>query len=282
MTECPKCGFDQVPSGECPQCGIIIAKYRERHPAGGVQPTEEYRHTHEGSHQAGYEQRSARPGRGAPGQPEGKSPLWLEKSKGLLKNLTGRFTPDEGQGNLITDALFHGLLMLVITLIVYTALLYAMRVMWIFYAATPVGEQFVGGFTKKAQEIEYLLDLVSPLFALEVAMTAFLICLAVGAGSRFLHITSSIYVSIGAPGRILLCGLPLTAVVASCLQPRHGFEVWSVAYAAALVPTLALYSVCFSISSAVLPEFGELLKRAAPLRAAAARRILGFFEKPGL
>ena len=103
--------------------------------------------------------------------------------------------------------------------------------------------------------------------------------MTVGAACRLLHITTFLYHSTGAFSRILLCGIPLAGIVAWWIGPRYGFEVWSIAYATALIPTLCAYHVCFSISSALFPEIGGILHRLTPLRARVVRKIVEWLDK---
>ena len=164
-----------------------------------------------------------------------------------------------------SEVLKRLILFLVITFIINTGFLYACRLAWTFYIATPVGERFVTRFASRAEIIVDLLDRISIIFSLQLTVTAFATCLAISAISRVFHISRRVYEPRSVFGKILVCGIPLTAVVAIYVRSYLNMENWAAAYFAAFVPTMCLFTTCFDAVRELLPEIGELYNKAVPL-----------------
>ena len=176
----------------------------------------------------------------------------------FLKNFSADY------GRRASEVLKRFILFLVITFIVNTGFLYACGLAWTFYIATPVGERFVTRFESRAQVIVDLLDRVSVIFSLQLTVTAFVVCLAISAISRVFHITRRVYEPGSLFGKILVCGIPLTAVTAIYVRSYLNMENWAAAYFVAFVPTMCLFTTCFDAARELLPEIGELFNMAVP------------------
>jgi hypothetical protein len=53
----------------------------------------------------------------------------------------------------------------------------------------------------------------------------------------------------------------MTAVVATYVQPLYGFPEWSTAFTAVILPTLSVFSPCFTYAEKLLPELGDIKDR---------------------
>jgi len=143
------------------------------------------------------------------------------------------------------------ILVFCITVFVYTGFLYACKIMWFFYALTPVGERFTKFFAARTNTILDTLDMISIRFSIEIIMIAFIMCLVITAICQLFHITRFLYEPRGLVGRTVLWGLPLTAVVATMVHYTYGGG-WRIAYAIAFIPTMCLFSSCFELTSRAL------------------------------
>jgi hypothetical protein len=156
--------------------------------------------------------------------------------------------------SVVTDAA----VLLAVTIAVSIASLYIGRVLWHLYLATAVGQQFVQLFPQTAQGTAHLLQMDLVRLSVEITIYSFVICIATGSLCRVFYLGRYLYEQFGALGRTALCGLPLTAVVATVIQPVYGFHEWSTAFTVAFLPTLFVFSRCFSYAAKLLPELGEV------------------------
>jgi len=187
----------------------------------------------------------------------------------------------------VVDLAFEGLL-LVCAATLLTIVTYGLcKLSWYAYLVTPVGRLYPLYFPERAQIMNavlgqdlFLMPMVSIGIALFMGLLAGTVC-------RLLHITRIVYGSRGLAGRIALFGLPLTAAVAVFTQAVFAIPHWGAAYAAALLPTLLVFSFCFKTAHGLLPEIGmvaALWKRERPTPAQVlflqnrntGRRILEF------
>jgi hypothetical protein len=152
-------------------------------------------------------------------------------------------------------------ILLAVTIAAYIAVLYICKVSWHLYLSTPVGQHFAHYFPQTAQSTSTLLQM--DLFALSARITlySFVICITIGSIARFLYLARYLHEQFGVLGRALICGLPLTAVVATYVQPLYGFQEWNTAFMAVILPTLSVFSPCFTYAEKLLPELGDIKKR---------------------
>lgn len=181
----------------------------------------------------------------------------------LSTNYLTRKNPYFRYGCKIWDVMIQTILLLFITAVVNIGLLYLCKMLWYIYISTPIGQQFV---TISAGTSQVIFDILSRDFvslSIKVTIAAFTICMLISAICQVLHIARYLYLPRGFFGKIALWGFPLTAVVATHIRDTEGFEYWSIAYAAALVPTLCIFTGCFKFTYELLPEIGDLIRKAA-------------------
>jgi len=265
MIVCPKCDHRQTSGDECEKCGFTFQIESEKK-SSSVQRAEAKRKTV--PHKEVFEDT----------QPEHaitpEASLFEAPAEVLKKYLMSLKNFSADYGRRASEALKRLILFLVITFIVNTGFLYACSLAWTFYIATPVGERFVTRFASRAQVIVDLLDRISVIFSLQLTVTAFVVCLAISAISRVFHIARRVYEPRSLFGKILVCGIPLTAVVAICIRSYLNMENWAAAYFVAFVPTMCLFTTCFNAARELLPEIGEFIKKAVPFVKAQLKIII--------
>jgi len=62
-------------------------------------------------------------------------------------------------------------------------------------------------------------------------------------------------------GKIAICGLPLTVLVALLARSKFGLPEWNSAYTYSLAPTLTVFTGCFNLADKRFPEIGDFLER---------------------
>ena len=136
-------------------------------------------------------------------------------------------------------------------MVVYIGFLYACKIMWVFYSSTPVGERFNTVFAERTNTILDTLGMISIRFSIEIIIVTLVICLIISAICQLSYISRFLYEPRGLVGRTVLCGLPLTAVVATIVYFLYGVG-WGIAYIIAFIPTMFIFSSCFELTSRAL------------------------------
>ena len=170
--------------------------------------------------------------------------------------------------------MIRAILLLFTTIAVSIGLLYFCEMLWYIYILTPVGKRFVTMSTGTSQVIFKILRIDFVSMSIEVTIAAFTICMLISAICQVLYIARYLYLPRSFFGKIALWGLPLAAAVATRIQHIYGFEDWSTAYAVAFVPTLCVFAGCFKFTSELLPEIGDLIRKAALI----SKQIIKFFQ----
>jgi hypothetical protein len=153
-----------------------------------------------------------------------------------------------------------GLLVLA-AIVICIVFMYTCKMAWFVYISTPVGKKFLNTFPMKAQNIIDILNRELIFFSIQLTLKAFIICLAISALCQVFHMARYFYQPRGFVMKIILWGLPLTAIVAIHIQDAFGLKQLGPAYIVALVPTLCVFSGCFKFAYELLPEIGTLIEK---------------------
>lgn len=159
--------------------------------------------------------------------------------------------------SVMTDAL----VLLIFTIAVYIAILYICRVLWNLYMATEMGKMFINYFPDEAKSTFHFLGMDPITLSIWITIYSFLFSIAVGAFCQLLGFTFYFFEKFGALGKALFCGLPLTALIASYVQPLYGFQAWGSTFAIVLLPSLSVFGRCFGYAEKLLPELSDMKKR---------------------
>jgi hypothetical protein len=143
----------------------------------------------------------------------------------------------------------------------YAVLLYFFKMLWNIYIATYIGQYYLTEFSIQAERTTNILSRNILEFSLQMNVLAFLVCMGLASVCRLLHISRYLYLSYGIFGRIAICGLPLTVLVALFAMSEVGLPEWHSAYTYSLVPTLAVFTGCFNLAEKIFPEIGDVLNR---------------------
>ena len=157
--------------------------------------------------------------------------------------------------NIITEII----LLIAFTVMIYVALLYFSKYLWIIFTATPVGQSYSSIFQENYRITNDVLNRGIIRLGLDLTLTACAICLIIGAVFKFLHITRYLYSGRGYVGRIIFFGLPLVYVVAVYAHYMGNFSHMDTALTVALVPTLCVFARCFKYADDVIPELADLM-----------------------
>jgi len=157
------------------------------------------------------------------------------------------------------ETMVEAAILLGVVYVLCAVMLHVASMMWHLYQETIVGHKFLVTFHEKAAAINAVMDLNFWLFAGEIALSAFIICIGVSAVCRFLHISRYLYLSQGFFSKLIFWGLPLSAVVAYQIFGSHGFQNPETVFIISAVPTFCLFMSCFNYTEKLLPELGEVL-----------------------
>jgi len=162
---------------------------------------------------------------------------------------------------ILYGALIEAGMLVVAATALYAVLLYFSKMLWNVYVATDVGQYYLAAFPIHAQRTINILGGNLLEFSLNMSVLAFLVCMALAVVCQLLHISRFLYLNRGMFGRIAICALPLTLLVARLAMSEFGLPEWHSAYTYSLVPTLAVFSGCFNLAEKLFPEIGDVLKR---------------------
>jgi hypothetical protein len=161
----------------------------------------------------------------------------------------------------LCGALLEAGILIVSATALYAVLLYFSKMLWHVYVATDVGQYYLAECPIHAQRTINVLGRNLLEFSLKMSVLAFLVCMALAVVCQLLHISRFLYLNRGMFGRIAICGLPLTVLVAWFAMSEFGLPEWHAAYTYSLVPTLAVFAGCFNLAEKLFPEIGDILKR---------------------
>lgn len=161
----------------------------------------------------------------------------------------------------LTNVLQEAILLLVITAIIAFLLVLFAKMMWHMYLLTYVGKNYSAMFPEQVRGFSAAARLNPAWVAGISTIGAFSICILLSIFFQFTHVARYLYHSRGLFGKILLWGIPMTAVVAIFLREYLNLTQWSVAYMVSLVPTLCIFTYCFKFSEKLIPEVGTVVER---------------------
>jgi len=162
----------------------------------------------------------------------------------------------------LLDVMIQAVVLVLAATIICIVFLFMFKMAWYVYIATHVGKKFLSMFPVEAQSIFDILNRNLILFSIQLTLKAFIICLSISAICQVFYIARYFYLPRGFIGKIVLWGLPLTAIVAIHIQLAFGLKPFGLTYVVALVPTLFVFSGCFKFTYELLPEIGTLIKKA--------------------
>lgn len=240
------------------RCGIIIEKYRDKQPPPSPEQAE--------IDSAKAARADLSPAEAIADQTS-TDYTWLlqkfipDKLEYLFRNIFTRRNPFYKYLANLLDVMIQAGLLVLATAVICIVFMYLCKMTWSVYIATPVGKKFLNMFPVKAQNIVDILNRELIFFAIQVTLKAFIICLVISALCQVFHIARYFYMPRGFVMKIILWGLPLTAVVAIHIRYALELQQFDLAYVAALVPTLCVFSGCFKFAYELLPEIGTLIKK---------------------
>jgi hypothetical protein len=139
--------------------------------------------------------------------------------------------------------------------------LYGIKMFWLSYASTPVGDLFL---RKSGERVRFIFKLINCdilELAINLTLAAFLVCLIISAVCQLLHVIRHFYMHRGLPGKLVYWGLPMAGFVAYYLGYLYQFDKWGGLYLIALLPTLLVFMLCFKIAEKLLPELGFVINK---------------------
>ncbi len=137
---------------------------------------------------------------------------------------------------------------------------YTLGLLWYVYLDTPMGDKFISLHPEMAETIFALSELDLLYFCAEVTLTAFVICFALSALCRFLHISHYLYLSLKLFGRLAFWGIPFTGAVSYYIKTEYGLNNWEITAFIVMIPTYLMFISCFRYSQKLIPEAGDVLK----------------------
>lgn len=232
MMICPKCGFEQQQSPECIKCGIVIEKSGEKKKESAV--------TEDGSKNTNQTLF------------ETVKQVFLQPLISIIKKYVFRWL------RRALDGLIQLLLLLCVTWLGYSALLYVCKALWNLYIETPMGRSFVSHYSSTARPIFELLNLNLFHLSFSLNVVALKACLVIGAVCQISSITRYFYLSRGSIARIFFWGFLCSAL--TCYNIWNSLDInWHISFLLGLAPSLFLFGSCFKFTSELLPEFSTFL-----------------------
>jgi len=273
---CPGCDFEQNKSEECIRCGVIISKYRKKKPQESPPGKEAFHNKKSETESCNLILTGEFSGKNITGFKWILNKVVPKKFeyffRNIFQNIFTRKNPYYNYGAKVLDILIQAVLLIIITFILYTLVLYLCKISWNVYVETHIGEKYLQMYPATSQSIFDLLNRNLIQFSMQMTSAAFSICLVISALCQVFHIARYFYLPRGFFGKILLWGLPLAAVVAFRIRPVFGFHPFGFAYVVSIVPALCVFSGCFHFTYELLPEIGDLLHMVLNLKAAIARK----------
>jgi hypothetical protein len=163
-------------------------------------------------------------------------------------------------GRNLVDIVTRAILLVICTTILNIIVLYFYNILWHIYRLTYIGSQFVIQQPQRTQMITAILSNDINGLSLNTTLAAFVICMVISATCRTFYLSRFFYQSQGKIGKLVLWGLPLTALVSMYTNSQHGFHSWAAVIPITIVPTLCVFTYCFTFSDRLLPELGDVIK----------------------
>ena len=126
-------------------------------------------------------------------------------------------------------------------------LLYFAQLLFGFYLKSPMGPDFVASNPELMDTIAQISGMGFEQLSITLTLTAFLTCLGILAACKLFFLAR--YISpMGSVGRVIVCILPFSAVVAMLIPKSVPAGGWETAYALSVFPTLVMFNICFTIA----------------------------------
>ena len=163
-------------------------------------------------------------------------------------------------GRKLADIAARAILLVICTTILNIIVLYFYNILWHLYRLTYIGRQFVKLQPQQTQMITAIISQNIASLSLNITLTAFVICMVVSTCCQVFYLSRFFYQSRGKIGKLLVWGLPLTALVSMHANNHHRFDSWMSVIPIAIVPTLCVFTYCFKFSERLLPEIGDVIR----------------------
>ena len=150
-------------------------------------------------------------------------------------------------------------LLIALTVFAYIIFLHCANYLWFVFSSTDVGQKYAEIYQESNRITQDVLSKDFINLAIHLTLTSCIICLAIGAILKFVHLIQFFYLGRGVFGRIIFSGLPLTYIVSIYLHYTGNFSHIDAAYVVAFVPTLFLFSGCFKLAEEFVPEFIDMV-----------------------
>jgi hypothetical protein len=137
-----------------------------------------------------------------------------------------------------------------LTVCVYAFLLCFFRMLWALYCETQVCKIYTTGNPALFAAINDIMHESLVVFSFTSSMLAFKICLVIALASQLSMVKRFLYDSRGPLGKLLLFGIPCTAVVTWYSEASRS----DVFFAFYLLPTMNLMGYCFKFIARVAPS----------------------------
>lgn len=181
----------------------------------------------------------------------------FEKMRLLVQSLVPHRIGARYVRNVVSEAVYS-LMLFAFTAVAMGLILYTGQMMWYMYQSTPIGQQFVLNYPKRASMVAEILADNIVYLSIELTLTAYLTCIFIGVVCQFLQLTRYFFIPYGAFKKIVYWALPLTGVVAWNLQDNYGYTDYKAAYLLALLPTLGVFSNCLEFTYRLVPEVSDV------------------------
>ncbi|MDA3895250.1 MAG: hypothetical protein PF482_03765 [Desulfobacteraceae bacterium] len=182
----------------------------------------------------------------------------------LSKRIFPRKNPVFNYVNKFISTLIEAALLITATGVLCFIIYYTFGMLWYAYLSTPMADNFISLHPERAETIFEFSELNLIYFSIEVTLSAFIICFAISAVCRFLHICHYLYLSQGLFGKLIYWGVPLTGAVSYYIKNEYGFSDWEATGCMVMLPTYLLFISCFKYSEKLVPEAGDILKILIP------------------
>lgn len=136
--------------------------------------------------------------------------------------------------------------------------LYSIKVLWIAYQSSPVGQQYTQFFIERSYLISEFLSQNMLGVSTQITWISFSTCFLICCLLRFFHVTTLLYNSRRLMIKLLLFGLPLSLISGWNMYQTSTDIAFKQGVILTLLPTLFLFQKCFWATTQLIPEFGDL------------------------
>ena len=137
-------------------------------------------------------------------------------------------------------------------------LLYFCQLMFGFYLKTPMGPDFADSNPEMMDTVAQLSGMGFENLSIPLVMAAFVICLGILVAAKIFYLARYI-TPMGIIGRLIICVLPISGVVALSVQKFVQIDGWITAYVLSVFPTFVLFNVCFEMADELFAEMDDMM-----------------------